>query len=123
MDPETTFTPAIFLNVEMFRDDQLINTEIPSKAWHSDDDEDQTHACQFCSKTVDEGVCLFDIRDGSFQMGVDAKTDYFCDRDCLFEYMLTIKAKQINKKRKSNLNFKTKNAKDQKLIQNLQSFL
>ncbi len=66
-------------------------------AQDADEQIDEAHKCSDCGAEIDDGVCLFDTRDGQFVPGCMGKFDYFCDRACLLSFLLAVQCPNVHK--------------------------
>jgi hypothetical protein len=51
-----------------------------------DNDFGEGSVCSHCGSDVEDGVCVFDARDGEFVPGYMAEFDFFCNHECLSRY-------------------------------------
>ena len=109
MSNDTEFiSPVKVKEIENDRDEALMSAKIQEKCWGKkgnfieedddivSDDEEET-CCVACGGEVDIGVCLFDIRYGEFVPAYRSKKDFFCNRECLFNFMFALKKEVIEK--------------------------
>jgi hypothetical protein len=84
---ENEVSPELQLEFKEIFNDEWTECRNDDVDWEEDEDS-ENHMCAYCAEPVEDGVCVYDIQNGTNTAADEGMSDYFCNRNCLIRFAI-----------------------------------